>query len=180
MSNSEFIPTDTSSEKHATATKVALANAMAAEYATKRSFQELLLRKLKNTPSAADEQVLAIEKILDRLPYRREPVEMLRNPEESIDVGGDCDDLATLAVACLTAVAIPSEVQAVEDSEFGGFHLRAVCYLPPTSPEYQIVIDPVFRSEREWTMYDEMNKGDGAARKRLEGKFGRSRVTKLA
>lgn len=149
-----FIPANTVCESDATIQKLSLANALANEYSVRRSFQEIVLRILANAESSPDNQLIAIEKYIDSLPYRREPIEILRNPEETLAFGGDCDDLATAFVACALAVAIPAEVQGIENEKFGGFHLRALAYLPPDNPEFALAFDPVFRSEREWVMYD--------------------------
>ena len=132
--------------------KIALIDAMAWKYAADRRLQTAVLRAVKAAGNGADEQVAAWERYLESLPYRRELDEILRDPLESLEVGGDCDDLALLALAGLRALAIPCEAEVISDSEGNGFHIRVLAGLPPLNPEVAVVIDPVYRSEPQWAM----------------------------
>jgi len=133
--------------------KKALIEATAEEYSVNRELQDLVLRAVSGAGNAADEQLWAWERFLESLPYRREPGEIIRQPTATgSGLGGDCDDLTTLALAGCLALGIPCEAEVVADSSMNGFHVRAIAGLPPLNPEFTVVIDPVHRSEPEWAM----------------------------
>jgi len=136
-----------------TVDKMALIDAMANRYASDRDFQELLLSKvLAGSGSATDDQILAIQKFVDSLVYRREIGEILRSPTETAKWGGDCDDLVVLTLAAARAVGIPAEPEVIANADGVGFHVRALLAFPPLRPQYYVVVDPVYRSEPEWAM----------------------------
>lgn len=123
-----------------------------------REFNEFVLRKVAKAGNAADEQVMEWTKFCESLPYRRENAEIYRawrecvGLETGVPAGGDCDDLTILAVAGLRSLGMQSMVEILKDEEGWGFHVRARVGLPPHRPTYWAVVDPVWRSEREWAM----------------------------
>lgn len=132
--------------------KKALIEAMAEKYSADKRLQDIVLRAVRNSPSAADQQLLAWERFLEKIQYRREPGEILRNPVETAELGGDCDDMTLLAISGCLALGIPAMPEVIADSRGQGFHIRCVAMLPPTNPQFTVVIDPVYRSEPEWAM----------------------------
>lgn len=132
--------------------KQALIEAMAEKYSANKKLQDIVLNAVRNAGNGADEQLYAWERWLEKLPYRREPGEILRNPLECAKLGGDCDDLTLLAMAGCKALGIPCMSEVVTDSERNGFHIRCVAALPPLNPSFTVVIDPVYRSEPQWAM----------------------------
>lgn len=125
-----------------------------------REFNEFVMRKVAKAGNAADEQVMEWAKFCETLPYRRESGEVYRAWRECVGLetgtpaGGDCDDLTILTVAGLRSLGMQSMVEILKDEEGWGFHVRARVGLPPHRPTYWAVVDPVWRSEREWAMAD--------------------------
>ena len=125
-----------------------------------REFNEFVMRKVAKAGNAADEQVMEWAKFCETLPYRREAGEVYRAWRECVGLetgtpaGGDCDDLTILTVAGLRSLGMQSMVEILKDEEGWGFHVRARVGLPPHRPTYWAVVDPVWRSEREWAMAD--------------------------
>lgn len=136
--------------------KLALIDAMASFSVQDREFAEAVLRKVPNDASTAQEKASAWCTYVESLPYHRDPteVEVFRSPKETIEVGGDCDDLALLCVAGLRCMAIPAIPEALCNEEGWAFHVRVLVGLPPLSPTMWAVVDPVWQSEREWAMAD--------------------------
>jgi hypothetical protein len=123
-----------------------------------RDFNELVSRTVAKAGNAADEQVQAWSEYVEKLPYRRENGEVYRAWKEivgfdtGVPTGGDCDDLTILLVAGLRSLGLQSVVELLTDEEGWGFHVRARVGLPPHAPTYWAVLDPVWQSEREWSM----------------------------
>lgn len=140
--------------------KAVLMSEVAESLTTDRDFNEFVLRKVTKAGNAADEQVLEWAKYCEGLPYRREHGEVYRAWREIVGLdtgtpaGGDCDDLTILLVAGCRSLGLPSLVEILKDEEGWGFHVRARVGMPPHSPTYWAVVDPVWRSEREWAMAD--------------------------
>lgn len=143
-----------------TVDKLALVEAMATDTAHDREFAEFVLQKVSRAGSAADEQAAAWCEYVESLPYRREHTEVLRDPRLVVGsggrpaTGGDCDDLVLATLAGLRSLAIPCQAEILASEDGWGFHIRAVVGLPPLNPTVWSVVDPVWRSEREWTMMD--------------------------
>lgn len=134
--------------------KLIAVHTAANHYATKAEVQQLALRVAKDAGSAADEQVLAVERFCRDLRYRREPLDILRDPLQVSQYGGDCDDMTLLCLALLRALSIPCQPQVFcDDHDLEAFHIRALAYLPPAAPPEQqwcYPIDPVYHSEPVW------------------------------
>jgi transglutaminase-like putative cysteine protease len=142
--------------------KLALVENMADDTAHDREFAEFVLRKIAGAGSGADEQAAAWCEYIESLPYRREFAEVLRDPRETVGsrkgsgvgVGGDCDDLTLALLAGLRSLAIPCQGEILATEDGCGFHIRARVGLPPMNPKLWMIVDPVWKSEREWTMLD--------------------------
>jgi hypothetical protein len=125
-----------------------------------REFNEFVMRKVARAGNAADEQVMEWAKFVEGLPYRRENGEVYRawrevvGLETGVPAGGDCDDLTILVVAGLRSLGMQSMVEILKDEEGWGFHVRGRVGLPPHRPTYWAIVDPVWKSEREWAMVD--------------------------
>jgi hypothetical protein len=142
--------------------KLALMEAMARKWAQDRDYGEAVLAILRNCGNGADAQIACLEKYFARLPYRREYNEIYRSPTEVVGdprkgaagrgAGGDCDDLSIAFAAAALHLSIPMYLEVVADQSGWGFHVRVRVGLPPTNPTSWAVIDPVWRSEREWAM----------------------------
>ena len=138
--------------------KAVVMSAIADSLTEDRDFNELVSRTVAKAGNAADEQVQAWAEYVENLPYRRENGEVYRAWKEivgfdtGVPTGGDCDDLTILLVAGLRSLGLQSVVELLTDEEGWGFHVRARVGLPPHAPTYWAVVDPVWRSEREWSM----------------------------
>jgi hypothetical protein len=138
--------------------KAVLMSEIADSLTEDREFNEFVMRKVAKAGNAADEQVMEWAKFCESLPYRRESGEVYRAWRECVGLetgtpaGGDCDDLTILVVAGLRSLGMQSMVEILKDEEGWGFHVRARVGLPPHRPTYWAVVDPVWRSEREWAM----------------------------
>lgn len=138
--------------------KAVLMSEVAETLLSDREFNEFVMRKVAKAGNAADEQAMEWAKYLETLPYRRENGEVYRSWRECVGLetgvpaGGDCDDLTILAVAGCRSLGLQSVVEILKDSEGWGFHVRGRVGLPPHRPSYWAVLDPVWRSEREWAM----------------------------
>jgi hypothetical protein len=138
--------------------KAVVMSAIADSLTEDRDFNELVSRTVAKAGNAADEQVQAWAEYVENLPYRRENGEVYRAWKEivgfdtGVPTGGDCDDLTILLVAGLRSLGMQSIVELLTDEEGWGFHVRARVGLPPHAPTYWAVVDPVWRSEREWSM----------------------------
>ena len=142
--------------------KLALMEAMAHKWAQDRNYGEAVLAILRGCDNAADAQVACLEKYFSALPYRREYNEIYRSPTEVVGdprkgaagrgLGGDCDDLSIAFAAALNHLSIPVYLEIAADQDGWGFHVRCRVGLPPTHPTSWAIIDPVWRSEREWAM----------------------------
>lgn len=131
--------------------KLVAVAAMAQNFAEEsREFQELVLSKVGGASSRSDDQAAAWANFVKGLPYRREPVEILRNPLETAKYGGDCDDLVTLLLAGWMALSLTCEPEIIADAEGNGFHIRARIGFPVLAPELWVVVDPVSQSEAAW------------------------------
>jgi|688.fasta_scaffold07353_12 hypothetical protein len=144
--------------------KLALVENMADDTAHDREFAEFVLKKVAGAGSAADQQAAAWCEYVESLPYRREFAEVLRDPRQTVGsradssgvgVGGDCDDLTLALMAGLRSLAIPCQAEILSTEDGWGFHIRARVGFPPLKPRVWMVADPVWRSEREWTMIDQ-------------------------
>ena len=136
------------------ADKLALVEAMADKYAVDRPFAERVLQVVRHADNGADQQVSAWCQFVENLPYRREPHEVFRCPTETVKVGGDCDDLVITLLAGLRSLSIPARAEILSSPEGWAFHIRARVGLPPLHPVAWLVVDPVWRSERQWAMID--------------------------
>ena len=140
--------------------KLALVEAMATDTAHDREFAEFVLQKVSHAGSAADEQAAAWCEYVESLPYRRERREVLRDPRLVVGsggrpaTGGDCDDLVVVVLAGLRSLDIPCQAEIMATEDGWGFHIRAIVGLPPLRPKVWCVVDPVWKSEREWAMAD--------------------------
>ena len=138
--------------------KAVLVESMAADVAHDREFAEFVMRTVSKAGSAADAQAACWCEYVESLPYRREQDEVLRDPRETVGsggrtaAGGDCDDLVLAVLAGLRSLAIPCQAEILATEEGGGFHIRARGGMPPLNPVVWSVVDPVWRSEREWAM----------------------------
>lgn len=138
--------------------KAVLMSEIAESLTTDREFNEFVMRKVAKASNAADEQVMVWCQFCESLPYRREAGEVYRSWRECVGLetgtpaGGDCDDLTILLVAGCRSLGLQALVEILKDSEGWGFHVRGRVGLPPHRPTYWAVVDPVWRSEREWAM----------------------------
>lgn len=124
---------------------------MAANFACdSRELQELVLATVGGASSRADDQAAAWTHFVKNLPYRREPVEILRNPLETAKYGGDCDDLVVLLLAGWLALSLECHAEIIADADGNGFHIRALCGFPVLKPELWVAVDPVSQSEAAW------------------------------
>ena len=131
--------------------KLVAVAAMAQNFAEEsREFQELVLSTVGAASSRADDQAAAWANFCKSLPYRREPVEILRNPLETAKYGGDCDDLVVLLLAGWMALSLTCEPEIIADADNNGFHIRARIGFPVLSPQLWVVVDPVSQSEAAW------------------------------
>lgn len=133
-----------------TADKLALIYAEAQRCAKLPGIQTLALKICQSVGSRSLLCVQAIEAWASKLPYRHEPEDVLRNPLEVAQYGGDCDDLTLLVGSLLLALNIPFEPEIVADDACVAFHVRAVAGLPVANPTQGYAIDPVMWTEREW------------------------------
>lgn len=140
--------------------KAVLMSEVAESLTSDRDFNEFVLRKVSRAGNSADDQVLEWATYCESLPYRREAGEVYRDWREivgletGVPAGGDCDDLTILLVAGCRSLGMQSLVEILKDEQGWGFHVRARVGLPPHAPTYWAVVDPVWRSEREWAMVD--------------------------
>jgi len=152
--------------------KLALISAMADKYAHNRDFSERVLHIIRGAGNGADHQVGAWERFVESLPYRRERGEVLRNPIATAfgvkdgkigggGVGGDCDDLVIVALAGLRSIGLQAVPQIIARENGDGFHVRALVALPPINPTHWRIIDPVWKSERQWAMVSKKPKEIG-------------------
>lgn len=140
--------------------KLVLIDALSDRFSEDRGLHERVLRIVSRAPSDADEQIWAWEQYVDSLPYRRDPAEeVFRDPRQTIDVGGDCDDMVLLFMSGTKALGIPVVPEIVADQDGHGFHIRARVGLPPIHPEAWVIVDPVYKSEGKWAMKDKGVRG---------------------
>lgn len=135
--------------------KLALLQRMARAYVLDREFHEAVLAKVAGAGNAADAQARRWCSYVESLEYRRDPVyaEVFRDPKVTMRVGGgDCDDLTLLTLAGLECLAIPCQPEALCDEDGWAFHVRVLVGLPPLGPRTWCVVDPVWRSERQWAL----------------------------
>jgi hypothetical protein len=151
--------------------KLALVDAMATDTAHDREFAEFVLGKVSQCGSAADAQAACWAEYVERLPYRREQAEVLRDPRLVVGsggrpaAGGDCDDMVVALLAGLRSLAIPCQPEIVASEDGWGFHIRGLVGLPPLNPKVWMVVDPVWRSEAEWAMADRDARDNALARR---------------
>ncbi len=140
--------------------KAVLMSEIAESLLSDREFNEFVLRTVALAGNPADQQIAAWSAFCEKLPYRREPGEIYRAWREVVGLdtgvaaGGDCDDLTILLVAGFRSLGLQSMVEILKDEDGWGFHVRARVGLPPHKPTFWAVVDPVWRSEREWAMVD--------------------------
>lgn len=140
--------------------KLVLVESMADAYAHDREFAEFVLQKVAGAGSGADQQAKVWGDFVSSLPYRRERNEVLRDPRQTVGcgrakaAGGDCDDLTLAFLAGMKSLAIPCQAEIISNEDGWGFHIRAICGFPPLNPKVWQIVDPVYRSEREWAMID--------------------------
>jgi transglutaminase-like putative cysteine protease len=147
--------------------KLSLIESMGDTYAQDRRIQELSLKICNNAGNSAAQIVDALESYVEGLKYRREYAEILRNPVHTALVakGGDCDDLTTLFLALASAQGLPCRGEVIANEKGQGFHIRAVVGLPPLNPQYERVVDPVWKSEAQWNMKIPTSGGSASASK---------------
>lgn len=136
-----------------TADKLALMEAYAHRWARDPRVQAAARQITSRCSSRSDDCVQAIEAHCARLPYRLEPDDVIRDPLDTLALGGDCDDFSVLVCALCLAIGIPARPQAVTDPDGVIFHVRALVGLPPAAPHLCYAIDPVFWSERAWNLH---------------------------
>jgi len=139
--------------------KAAIINAIAkrvAEY--DRAFINKVREIVAPVGNSSARQAICWANHCKALPYHREFGEVFAHPRETLANGGDCDDLAILALAGFHALAIPSCPDIVTKNG-EGIHVRVRVGLPPTNPPADItewfVFDPVVDSERQWALMPE-------------------------
>ena len=151
----------TRARKEGVIDKLVLVETMADRYAHDREFAEFVLAKVAGAGSGADQQAKVWADYIESLPYRRERNEVLRDPKQTVGlgrsygsrgVGGDCDDLTLAFLAGMKSLAIPCQAEILSNEDGWGFHIRAIVGFPPLNPKVWQVVDPVYRSEREWAM----------------------------
>lgn len=166
VTQSSYADVPTRDQDEGALDKAVLMSEVAESLTSDRDFNEFVLRKVAKAGNAADEQVVEWAKYCESLPYRRENGEVYRDWREivglatDVPAGGDCDDLTILLVAGCRSLGMQSLVEILKDEQGWGFHVRARVGMPPHAPTYWAVVDPVWRSEREWAMVD---KGLGAS-----------------
>lgn len=149
--------------------KLALIDATASKYVADREFCESVLKRISHAGSGADQQARAWCTFVEELPYRREAVEVFRDPKLTMLDGGDCDDLTILCVAGLRSLDIPAIPEALCDKDGWAFHVRVLVGLPPLDPTVWAVVDPVWNSERQWAMVDVPSSSMPAGREEMPG-----------
>jgi len=138
--------------------KAVLMDATADSLTGDRDFDEFVLRTVAGAGNPADAQAQAWAAFVEGLPYRRESDEKYRAWREVVGFGGvapsggDCDDLAILTVAGFRVLGLSALIEVLKDEQGWAFHVRTRLGLPPASPTYWAVVDPVWKSEREWAM----------------------------
>ena len=137
----------------ATLDKLRLISEMAEAWAVEsEAFGEFVLAVVQRAGagSSAAEQVCAWADFCESLPYRREAEEKFRSPVLTAQKGGDCDDLTILALAGFRSLGLQCYPECFAPPAGNGFHVRARVGLPPLEPTRWLVVDPVWKSEREW------------------------------
>jgi len=154
--------------------KLVLVEASADATAHDREFAEFVLSKVAKAGSGADEQAAAWCEYVESLPYRRERGEVLRDPRLVVGsggrpaTGGDCDDLVLVVLAGCKSLDIPCQAEIMAKDDGWGFHIRARVGFPPMNPQMWCIVDPVWRSEREWAMIDKIDLKDTAIAKKTQ------------
>lgn len=152
-----------------TVDKLALVEGMAVKYAHNREIQELVLKTVSKAGNSALDQAKVWISFCEKLPYRREPSEILRNPiKTGVERhGGDCDDLTVLALAGLRCLSLPCKAEIVANGDSEGYHIRCLVGFPPTAPKVWYVADPTWRSEKQWAMANQTAYDEGSWRHRM-------------
>lgn len=154
--------------------KLVLVESSADATAHDREFAEFVLSKVAHAGSGADEQAAAWCEYVESLPYRRERGEVLRDPRLVVGsggrpaTGGDCDDLVLVTLAGIKSLDIPCQAEIMAKDDGWGFHIRARVGLPPLNPTVWCIVDPVWRSEREWAMIDKIEPKNNALAKNMQ------------
>lgn len=111
------------------------------------------VRQIINGCNSAEEQVDRWFKYCSDRTYSREYGDIFANPKDSIDTGGDCDDLTILLLAGIMCMGIPCCPDVVIRNG-NGVHVRVRVGFPPHNPPDDItkwkILDPSRDSEGRW------------------------------
>ena len=124
--------------------KAALATSLAEWTAsTNRDFLYFVRDKVKDCKSAEEQADKWFEFCQSRT-YTREFGDVFAHPKDTIEVGGDCDDLTMLLMSGLLAIGIPTIAEVIE-VDGNGVHIRARAGFPPHNPP---------KDYSKWKIYD--------------------------
>jgi len=140
----EYLSVPTRVGREGSLDKAALATALAEWTAsTNRDFLYFVRNKVKDCKSAEDQADKWFEFVTSRT-YTREFGDVFSHPKDTVEVGGDCDDLTVLLMAGLLAIGIPTVAEVIE-VDGNGVHIRARVGFPPHNPP---------RDFSKWKIYD--------------------------
>lgn len=136
--------------------KLRLLQGMSEKACLRRDLSEAVLRACAGAGSGAEQQAARWCQVVQDCQYVRDPVhvEVFRDPLETLQCGGDCDDLVHLLLAGLLSMGIPCLAEGLCDEDLQAFHVRGLIGLPPLAPTTWLIADPVVASERRWAMAD--------------------------
>lgn len=140
----EYLSVPTRVGREGALDKAALATALAEWTAGyNRDFLYFVRNTVKDCKSAEDQADKWFEFCKSRT-YTRELGDVFAHPKDTIDVGGDCDDLTMLVMAGLMAIGIPTIAEVIEVNGHG-VHIRARAGFPPHNPP---------RDYNKWKIFD--------------------------
>lgn len=132
-----------------------IANQAAWTAKTNRDF----LNKVRNIVKGAGSAEIQADIWFDyccRCDYTREFADVFSHPSDTLDHGGDCDDLTILLIAGLMCIGIPACPDIVMKNGQGQ-HVRVRVGLPPHDPPKNLidwkVLDPSKDSELRWVSF---------------------------
>ncbi len=119
---------------------------------TNREFLQKVREIVKDEKTAEGQVKVWFDSCCNRT-YNREFGDVFAHPSDTMNRGGDCDDLTILLLAGLMSIGIPCCPDVVMRNG-NGVHVRVRCGLPPHNPPKDmskwIVLDPSKESERIW------------------------------